>query len=460
MTLTISNKGGVAAANVGFQITGAAANSFATGTTTCGASLAGSANCTVQVIFTPTASGGIAAALVISAATQGVTPVTVGLNGSGQSAAGLNVTPAQLTFAATVVGASSAAQTVTISNASTLQAGQLTLAVTPGFALMQDTCPTNLGVGASCTVGVVFDPAAAGAVTGTLSVTSSAITAGANVTLSGTGALASGLTVTPGSITFPTTGVGQTSAAITVTVTNTGAVTALSNLALAVPAGFALVNNTCANTLGPGASCTAGVEFAPTAAGALTGSLTVNTSTLATGATVALVGMGFDFTIAMSGASAQSVAAGQNASYTLVLTPQGGSSGTFTLACDTLPTNAACSFSPATETLNAGTTGNVVVTVSTGSSTAAVRLGRWGVLPVVCVVAMLPLGWKRRRALTLGILAAILMGGVASCTSSGGGGGGGGGGGAGLTPAGTYSIPITATSTGVSHSATVTLTVE
>jgi len=56
-----------------------------------------------------------------------------------------------------------------------------------------------------------------------------------------------------------------------------------------------------------------------------------------------------------------------------------------------------------------------------------------------------------------------VMGGVTSCAGSGGGGGGGtggSGGGSGYTPDGTYSIPVTVTANGVSHSATVTLTVD
>jgi hypothetical protein len=60
-------------------------------------------------------------------------------------------------------------------------------------------------------------------------------------------------------------------------------------------------------------------------------------------------------------------------------------------------------------------------------------------------------------------LLVFLIGSVASCTSSGGGTGGGSGpgsGGTGLTPAGTYSVPLTVTSTGVAHSVTVTLTVD
>jgi hypothetical protein len=180
--------------------------------------------------------------------------------------------------------------------------------------------------------------------------------------------------------------------------------------------------------------------------------------------------MGFDFTVTFTGSSTQSVTAGQSASYTLVLTPLSGSSGNFSFACGTLPTNALCVFSPAGETLNAGVSGNVVVQISTGSATASARprrLGGLGVLPLVCAVLLLPFGWRRRRGLLhtvfLVVFLGVVAGSVASCTSSGGGTGGGSGGGAGssgLTPDGTYSIPITVTSTGVSHGATVTLTVD
>jgi hypothetical protein len=184
-------------------------------------------------------------------------------------------------------------------------------------------------------------------------------------------------------------------------------------------------------------------------------------------------GMGFDFTVSVTGSSTQSVAGGENAAYTLVLTPLNGSSGTFAFVCDSLPASAICVFSPATETLTPGATGNVAVTISTGSTTSLLRLKGprgWGALPLVCGLLLLPLGWKSRRkalhGLALLMLLGALAGGVASCAKSGGGTGGGTGGSGGsggltgTTPAGTYSVPVTVTSTGVSHSATLTLTVD
>jgi hypothetical protein len=467
-TLTITNTGGVAATNVGFQITGANASSFATGATTCTATLVAGGSCTVQVIFTPVTAGESVAGLTISSSTLGAKPVTVPLSGAGNAAAGLNVNPAQLSFAATAVGTSSAAQTVTISNSSSLAATQLAVTVSTGFALTQNTCAASLPAGAACTVGVVFAPAATGAATGTLNVASAAIANQANVTLSATGALAAAVQVTPATINFPVTGAGLTSSATMVTVTNAGVADALTDLTLAAPAGFLLVNNTCAASLGPGMSCTAGVKFAPTAAGAQAGNLTVSSTALPAAAQVALSGMGFDFTVTFLGSSTQSVASGQTALYTLVLTPLSGSAGAFTFACGSLPANAECAFNPTAETLSSGVTGNVTVQVSTGSSTSRLNgPGAWSVVPVLCGLVLLPLGWKRRGRVLQGViwlaLLGILVGGVASCAESGGGTGGGSGSagaGGGSTPAGTYSVSVTVTSTGVSHSVPLTLTVD
>jgi hypothetical protein len=253
-----------------------------------------------------------------------------------------------------------------------------------------------------------------------------------------------------------------------VTVTNAGVADALTDLTLAAPAGFLLVNNTCAASLGPGMSCTAGVKFAPTAAGAQAGNLTVSSTALPAAAQVALSGMGFDFTVTFLGSSTQSVASGQTALYTLVLTPLSGSAGAFTFACGSLPANAECAFNPTAETLSSGVTGNVTVQVSTGSSTSRLNgPGAWSVVPVLCGLVLLPLGWKRRGRVLQGViwlaLLGILVGGVASCAESGGGTGGGSGSagaGGGSTPAGTYSVSVTVTSTGVSHSVPLTLTVD
>jgi len=466
-TLTVSNTGGVPLANLGFQITGPAASSFATGATTCGPTLANGASCTVAVIFDPSTAGGIAAAIVASSATLGVAQVTVPLNGTGQIASGLTVTPTQLSFGIVSVGLNSTAQTVTVTNTSNVAASGFTVDVSgqigsSQFSAAQSTCGSSLAAGASCTVGVTFAPAATGATTGVLTFASTAMATPATVPLSGTGVASAAIGVTPGSIVFATTGVGAVSTQTLVTVTNTGISQSLGNLALAVSTGFVLVNNACGATLGPGLSCTAGVEFAPTSGGAQSGSLTVTSSNSSTSASVPLSGLGFDFTLTVSGSSSQTVSAGQTASYVLVITPLNGSQGTFSFACGTLPASTLCTFIPNTETLGSGIIGNTTVELSTGGVGTLVRPGsplEWRLLPLVCGLVLLPFGRRRRRVLMLVTLLAIVAAGVTSCTSSGGGSGGSGGG-SGSTPAGTYSITASADSGGVERSVVLTLTVD
>jgi hypothetical protein len=210
------------------------------------------------------------------------------------------------------------------------------------------------------------------------------------------------------------------------------------------------------------------VEFVPASAGTTSGSLTAGSSALATGASVPLAGMGFDFSVTLSGSSSQTISSGQTAGYTLVITPLNGSSGSFTLACASLPSDSTCTFNPASESIPANTTGNEQVEIATGQSTSSAHLVRssaWPVLSLACGLLLVPVAFRRRRrALLLVVLLALLAGGVSSCTSSGiisgSSGGAGGHTTTGTTAAGTYSIPITVTSNGVQHQVTLTLTVD
>jgi len=463
-SVTVTNTGGAALTGLSPQILGAATGVFSISATSCGATLAPGASCILQVVFNPATTGGSAGTLNISSSSAGVAAVNVGLSGTAQTAAGLNVSPAMLSFGAVAAGGTSAARTVTISNSSSFAASALTFGVSQGFSWTQQTCVGSLTPGASCTVGVSFSPTVSGAATGTLTVSSASIATAATVTLTGTGAVGASIQVSPGSINFSATGAGQTSSPTTLTVTNEGTVDSVNGLTLTAPAGFTLVTNTCAATLAAGTSCTVGVEFAPQSAGAAAGSLTVAATGLPS-QTIALQGMGFDFTMAVSGASSQTVSSGLSASYTLVLTTLSGSQGTFTLGCNTLPSNATCVFTPTGPTVGSGATGNVTLQISTGTLAASNRGERGGspMAPLVCGLALLSLGWRRRRrVLLLCGLALVIATGVTSCTSAGPapGGGGGGGGGSTSTPAGTYQVPVSATADGVQHSVTLTLVVD
>jgi hypothetical protein len=498
-TLTITNSGGAPMANVGFEITGTGASSFSCGTTvcsatTCGATLASRSSCTVQMTFAPLVAGTIAANLTITSSTLGVGAYTVPLNGSGTAVAGLNVTPAQLTFGSqqspVFVGQSSLLM-VTVSNNGSATANALTFALSGSqtFAISptQNNCGSSLAAGTSCYVGVIFTPTTYGAATGTLTVSSGSLTG--SVALSGMGAVTAAINVTPATIpAFAITGVGGTSPPVTVTVTNPGSTQALDSLAVTVTGGFSLVSNNCGSaqqpgTLGAGASCTVSVAFQPLGTGTQTGSLTVSSSTVPTGGAAALSanlplsGVGFNFALCFGNgsppcvtSSSQTVSSGMTASLALAIVPASGLSGAFTynLQCGTgLPSNTVCSFPGATNnavTINGSNTDSVTVQIATGSVSSArwAAPDLWGMLPVACGLVLLPFGCKRQRwTLLLVALAAILTGGVCSCAGSGGGtGGGSGGGGGGTTAAGTYTMPISVTSTGVTQTVNLTLTVD
>jgi hypothetical protein len=186
---------------------------------------------------------------------------------------------------------------------------------------------------------------------------------------------------------------------------------------------------------------------------------------LTTGSFVSLSGKGFDFEITPSGSSSQTIANGQTADYKLLITPLNGGQGVFTFACGSLPPYAACTFNPASEGVTANTTGNVVVEIATGLTTASVHSSpplRWPALPLACGLALAPFALARRRkALLLMALLMILVGGVSSCTSSGIiSGGTGTGTGTGITSPGTFPVVVTATSNGVQHQVTLTLIVD
>jgi hypothetical protein len=81
------------------------------------------------------------------------------------------------------------------------------------------------------------------------------------------------ITLSPGSLTFPTQLVFSTSTSQTVTLSNTGAGTL--TISSIVATGQFSQTNTCGSTVNPGTSCTISVTFKPISKGALTGSIAV-----------------------------------------------------------------------------------------------------------------------------------------------------------------------------------------
>jgi hypothetical protein len=183
----VTNSGGLPLANVGFQITGSAASSYSLTANTCGATLAAAASCSVGVVFTPAATGSIAATLSVSSSTANVTAVAVYLNGSAVVASGMTANATQIGFGAIALGTTATAQTVTITNASSYSITAPALAVSTPFTLTQNTCSGTMAAGGTCAATVNFSPTVAGAYSGALTASSTMVTSTLSIPVSGVG---------------------------------------------------------------------------------------------------------------------------------------------------------------------------------------------------------------------------------------------------------------------------------
>jgi hypothetical protein len=143
-----------------------------------------------------------------------------------------------------------------------------------------------------------------------------------------------------------------------------------------------------------------------------------------------------------------------------------GLNGTVSLTCATSSAQFSCGMNPASVLLNGATTAGVTITAKVPAQAAgASRIPGWpaGVLAVCCVLGIA----RKRRALgawlsiiVLGISTLMVFNGCGGGGTSGGGGGSGGGSNPDYTPAGRYSVVVTATSGTVVHNVRLTVLVE
>ena len=155
-------------------------------TSNCSSSLAAGANCTFTVAFTPSQLGPRSAAITITDTTMG-SPHSVPLNGVGlTSGPDATWSANSMTFTPQLIGATSPAQSITLSNYGTTIVNITGISVAGDFG-ETDNCGSSLASAASCTVNVTSTPSAAGKYSGTLSVTVDAPSSPQTVSLNGAG---------------------------------------------------------------------------------------------------------------------------------------------------------------------------------------------------------------------------------------------------------------------------------
>jgi hypothetical protein len=240
-----------------------------------------------------------------ASAATGTTTVTItGVSGSltETTTVGLTVTSAagspvvtlsatSLAWGNTVVGATAAAKSLTVTNSGTGTLNISGIAISGDFAQATSTkpCGSTLAAGKNCIIKVTFTPTQLGARTGTLTITDNAANSPQTVALSGTGTAQAKLT--PTSATFPTEKVGTSSPAKVFTLTNEQTV-ALTSIVISTTGDFAVSTTTCTTSLAAKSTCTISVVFTPTATGARTGTLSVADSAVGSPQTSSLKGTG------------------------------------------------------------------------------------------------------------------------------------------------------------------------
>jgi hypothetical protein len=370
------------------------------------------------------------------------------------------VSPANVDFGTQLIGATTAPQTVTLTNNNSTDLTITSIAVialappaaATDFAIVPGgTCAASLASGASCTVNVTFTPSLASAESAKLVFTDTDPTP-QFATLTGTGTANAPVAVlTPTSLDFGSQLVTTPSSpAKTITLKNNGNL--VLNITSITSSGDFAETNTCGASLPAGMTCTISVTFTPTAMGARTGTITITDNANGSPRTVPLTGTGSDFTVTAQ--TSVTVPRRSSQMFNVTVTPVSGFNQAVALTCTGAPVNTTCALNPTSITPD-----------GTNPITSQVTVTSMGLLPSVpkqplppsnrqivlfaMGLALLAMVFAARRLRTrIGLAGAMLVVfAVAGCGSGG-------------HKIVTGTLTLTGTVGTVSHSTTVALTVQ
>ena len=249
----------------------------------------------------------------------------------------VSLSATSLTFGTVTVGQASGSDYVTLTNtgSTTLSISSISVTGTDASSFVfANSCGTSLAPGAECSIHGHFAPTGGGALTASISITSSADSSPDTIALSGMG-VEPPVTLSATKLSFAATTVGLTSASDSVTLTNTGTAT-LTFTSIAVSGTNAtefVFANSCGTTLAAGANCLIHGHFAPTATGAATATVTISDTASGSPQTIALSGTGLKPPVTFSATSLSfgSVNVGSSSgSQTVVMTNSGSAAVTIT----------------------------------------------------------------------------------------------------------------------------------
>lgn len=287
--VTLTNNSGSALTINSIAFSGGNAGNF-NQTNNCGTGVANGASCTMNVTFTPNATGAFSSTLEITDSASN-SPQAVSVTGTGVTAVTLSKT--SLSFGTVFIGSSATAPAITLTNNQSVALTGISISVNSSSFSQVNTCGTSIGPGAKCTITVTFSPKSAGALTGAVTISDSGSNSPQSISLKGTGKQP--VTLSPATMPFGAAKVGTTTASKNETLTNNQNVTLTFNSITITgndPGDFNITGNTCGSATGAQSECIVSVDFAPKAKGTRTATLQFTDSAGTSPQTVSLAGTG------------------------------------------------------------------------------------------------------------------------------------------------------------------------
>jgi len=311
MNLTVSNTG---SADLTVSLISVAGAQFSVSGITTPRTIVAGQSAVVGLSFQPTAAGAAAATLSITSNDPVNPTMSVALAGTGLQT-GISLTPSSANFGNLAVGSTNS-QTIQIGNPGT---GVLTItqaSVTgTGFSTTGLTVPVSINPGQASTFNTQYQPLAAGAASGSITIVSNAATSPSVLALTGTGVTATPiLSLSTNTVSFGSVDTG-TSSTQSVTVTNTGNTNVQISQIAVGGAAYSLSGASAPVTLTPSQKLTFGVIFSPTVAGTVSGSVTITSNATGSPATISLSGSGVvpvPHRVSLSWTASTSVVSGYN----------------------------------------------------------------------------------------------------------------------------------------------------
>jgi len=281
-----------------------------------GVNIAGATATSYTTPVTTTGNSGSTFDVVVSNTAGTVTSAAATLTVNAAPAPAIQVSSTSINFGNDPVGTNSS-QSLIITNT-----GAATLTITQVnetgsvFSVSGYSLPLNITAGKQATITVGFLPTLVGAASGSISIVSNAPTSPTPVSLTGTGIAATfTLGISPTSLSFGNVTTSTSSASQSVTITNTGNSNVTISQITLTGAGYSMTGGSAPVTLTPTQNLMLAVQFSPTTAGSVSGSISIVSNASGSPAAVSLSGTGVapaQYSVTLTWVASTSSVAGYN----------------------------------------------------------------------------------------------------------------------------------------------------